>query len=213
MRTSIILPTKGHSKQAVATIDRLLETVAGLDVEIVVVAYPDDDNAVAFATINNDEVRVIWDGCGRMEAWNVGAAASTGDYLHGSSDDHYYEDNWLHNALEVHKQVNEEQGCSDIYVKIPFELDCYWAEVGVGSREFFQKHMGGVIVIPHYKAIYSDVELSDRAISANALYHSPNSKIRHDWNGPHAVDVQDYDKMIYDYRKEAGFPNDFPPVL
>ncbi len=208
---SIILATHGRPLQCADVIDNIIATTK--DCEIIVVSTPNPVLAKAAELSEYDEklhcVRFFFNDMNRMDAWNFGASKAKGDFIHGSADDLVYKDGWFEPVLE---ELTKD-GRDDLYCRVPCQLDCYWAETGVGHRNFFIKHVGGCIVIPHYKAIYTDVEMSDRAIRDGVMVYTNKTSIEHKWNGPAPGSVQIHDELLYRKRKSLGFPDDFEAAI
>ncbi len=211
---SVIMPTKDHPVEAVSCIHKLFSSTQDFNIECIVVAYPDKKSQKVFEDLDtNHNITVIWDTCGRIPAWNMGAAIAKGDYIHGSSDDFDYQSGWLNNVMDYMSDLS-----SDSYVKInsnpshknPSKV--WWAEIGIGHRDFFKNHLGGVLVVPHYKAIFTDLEISERAKNAG-VFHVSDSFIKHDWNGPAPGHLQIHDQRMYQQRKSQGFPSNYDPVI
>ena len=208
---SVILPTRGHAKQAVKCINKLFATTQDFPIECIVIAYKTDAAQKEFEKLNTDnEVQVVWDNRPLMDAWNLGASMARANYLHASSDDFCYAANWLSPIMKHLQSVP-----SDSYVKInsTHSKSRWWAEIGIGHRDFFRTHLGGVLVVPHYKAIYVDVEISERARSAGVFSTAPNSFIEHRWNGAHPASTAQHDRELYDRRLKQGFPNDYGAII
>ena len=93
----------------------------------------------------------------------------------------------------------------------------------VFSREFIVKHHGGVMAVPHYRSWYCDLEARKRADRAGAYAAPPGAM----WYHNHVVfdrapDDETYqrgkrwraiDQQVYRERMDAGFPDDFEPIL
>jgi len=212
MLTSVIIPTKGHAIQAAEVVHDVFETTKGLDVECIVVAYSDEGNREILPQLESKyNVKLVWNNCRAIDAWNIGASLAKGEYIHASSDDFSYTDGWLHKTIDWVKDsvINDH-----FYARIPSNNKCWWAEIGVGHRLFFKDIMGGVLVVPHYNAIYVDIEISIRAIYSAVFCTVPGAFIGHDWNyPPRSMDSNMRDRMMLQMRLNQRFPNNYPAVI
>ena len=91
------------------------------------------------------------------------------------------------------------------------------------TKEWARKFHGGVLVIPHYKSWYADVETCARAQASLTFRLAKNSVVRalHPLFGNAENDEiyqigqsrQKEDLKIFNERKIEGFPDDFESVL
>lgn len=91
------------------------------------------------------------------------------------------------------------------------------------DRDFCRHYLGGVMVVPHYKAYCADLEFHQRALKSGKVAwledaiaehkHSANGKRPLDEFEKLKVNYWDYDTILFQVRKAAGFPDDFEPVI
>lgn len=217
---SAILPTKGRGEQAVKCVNRFFETTQLLDVELFIIAHPDETNLSAMPNLpKGKQIHLEYIDCKPLEAYNIAAAKAKGTHLFDFDDDAWFADGWL---AEVYKTFDVAPG--NAYVKIPSDATTYWAERAIGNRQFYIDVLGGVISIPHYYSQWNDVEKSDRALMANCFRVADKAYIEHrHWvYGKAAMDetyqegggkYANIDMATYQRRKALNFPNDYEGVI
>lgn len=218
---SAILPTKGRGPQALRCLNRLYETTQGFDIELFVIAHPDESNDI----LTLDSLPEFF--CCKLEfmdikplaAYNWAAERAIGTHLFDFDDDAWFHDDWLKKVYEVFDTIPNGHG----YVKIQSDSQNYWAERAIGNREFYKDVLGGVISVPKYHSQFNDVEKSDRAIAAGLFFQSDAYiEHRHWCYGKAEKDITyleggikyvTEDHNTYASRKKAGFPNDYKGVI
>jgi hypothetical protein len=90
------------------------------------------------------------------------------------------------------------------------------------TRKFIIKHHGGVAAIPHYRSEYTDVESCERAQRVNLYGYADRAIVPHHWLGNEPTADRCYKinrerkeeaRRIFNQRKDAGYPDDFEPIL
>ncbi len=223
---SAILPTKGRGPQALRCINRLFETIGDFDLELFIIAHPDESNEVLkpllannFSWANRIMVHLEFMDIKPLAAYNWAAERAAGTHLFDFDDDAWFYDDWLKRVFDVFDAIPNGHG----YVKIQSDSQNYWAERAIGNRDFYKEVLGGVISIPKYHSQYNDVEKSDRAIRAGLFFESQAYIEHRHWCYGKAEKDATYldggikyvteDHNMYASRKAAGFPNDYAGVI
>lgn len=221
MLLSVILPTKGRGEQAARCINRLFETTQGFDVEVFIVAHPEEETRVAFSKLlpKRRPITVDWVDCTPIQGHNIGGAQAKGTHLLALDDDGWCGENWLAKVMTVFDTISTNMG----YVKIRDDGKNYWAERAVGSRNFYTELLGGTLDIPEYISQYDDVEKTDRAIAAGIFYQSDAYIEHRTWvYGKAQLDSTyingskkycEIDRKLYEARRSKGFPNSYKRIL
>lgn len=90
------------------------------------------------------------------------------------------------------------------------------------SRDFIIHYHGGVMAVPHYRSWGVDPETCERARRAGKYYWCKDVSVTHDWHGYDKDADETYrlarptwnaDLELYEKRRVAGFPDDFPAVI
>ena len=223
---SVILPTTGRKDRAVACLSRLLESVKQ-PVEVICVVDHDESSYLAIHDIDIPGLGKVVDisysgqyrGIGR--SFNDGLALSRGEYIVPASDDVWFEDGWLEAAMREMKKLPEGGGL--VALNDTHHNGAELATLFMASRWFICKYMNGVLFFECYRYWHSDIEATERAKRAGRYAWAKNSVVRHDhwaW-GTRAEDntdrlnkkFLDESAVICARRREAGWPNDFSPVI
>lgn len=161
---------------------------------------------------------------GAVYCWNT-ALAFVPDYdaYVLGSDDIFFMYGWLEECVKYMQQGYGAIGFNDNCIE-EFRIDkqnckivhnAEWATHYLLTRDFIIQHQGGVMCVPYYRNLYIDLETAARAKKAGKFIHALNANIKHDRHET-AAGGQQYkprDKIFYDVRKRAGWPNDFPPII
>lgn len=219
MKTSIIVPTLCRPAQLRRTVERLLQTVNGLDTEIIVVAEVNEQAIRAMAGL---PVRTAFhaDWRGSVANWNIGAAMATGDVLVTGADDLWWGDGWLAKALAYMETAGTCYcGLNDLQWDGRNHDPTHW----IITRQGVIEHCGGCLMPPCYKTTYADNEVAARIRRAGqyAWCEGACAEHRHFSAGKSPVDkcyrtmIRFYheDQIVYRRRQAAGWPDDFPPVV
>jgi glycosyltransferase involved in cell wall biosynthesis len=150
--------------------------------------------------------------------WNQAASIAWGNWLVTISDDCIPQDKWLTNALRM-----ITSGFIGLPDGVTGDRNNFFTPLYMATKDWLRKYNGGVLVIPHYKSWYADIETAMRAKNSNTYTVGRNSVITqlHEVFG-----TADNDEMYrlgatrraedlntYNLRVSKGFPNDFDKVL
>jgi len=220
MKVSVIIPTYCRPVQVRDYTAQLIRTVARFDTEIIVVAEV-NENALSLV----QELPVVTtfhaDWRGSMANWNIGAGMATGDLLALWADDLFPLDGWLDAALAEMERANTCYcGLNDMLNATHPNCDpTHW----VITRQGIIDHCGGCIMPPAYRMTYGDNEIAARMRRAGQFAWSAEALVehRHALAGKARVDraylnMQRYlaeDRVIFERRKAANWPDDFDAVV
>lgn len=219
MLTSIIIPTLSRPMQLRRNVERLLETVKGMDTEVIIAA---EVNKSSVAAMDGLPVKVLfqegWQGS--VAGWNRGAAVATGDVLVTGADDIWWHEGWLARALEAMRDTGTcYVGLNDCIWNGKDGLVTHWAITRQGAIDC----TGGCLHIPAYKTAWTDQEVKARMVRAGQFAWCPQAVVehRHYVIGAAHVDkcylIQKEhsaaDAETYKAREAAGFPDDFAAVI
>lgn len=216
MNLCIIFPTRGRVQQALTCLHALYRTAP--DASIVVLS--EDAGAEVFSDVPSVAlVRPQRDDMTAIEKWNLGLWHTSGAdaYVLGADDVEPF-DGWYEAVVGALRTGAGMVGIADGH-----QPGALYAAHYAFSREFLVKHHGGVMAVPHYRSWYCDLEARKRADRAGA-YVAP---VGATWYHNHVVfgnapDDETYqrgkrwreiDQRIYRERMNAGFPDDFDPIL
>ena len=219
MKISIIVPTYCRPRQVHDYTEQLIRTVEGHDTEIIVVAEV-NDNALDYVKALPVITTFHKDWRGSMANWNIGASMATGDLLVLGSDDLWWMDGWLDEALE---QMELSDCCycglNDMQHNGWDGDPTHW----IISRQGIIDHCGGCIMPPAYTMTYGDNEIAARLRRANQYTWCKQAMVdhRHPSAGKAKVDrgylnMQRHlyqDRVVFEQRKALGWPDDFAPVV
>lgn len=219
MKVSCIIPTRLRAAQARRCVDEFFATTAEHEVECIVVADHDLDTVKAMAgspaLVLDNEMRR-----GAIRSWNVGLMAATGDAFVFGADDLYWKAGWLDAALAALKTLPGESGMVGLNC---LDRDDDVATHFLITRQCVVEVMGGVLAVPHYHHYWSDPEMVERAKQAGCYVFEPRAIVEHkshmagkagnDMTYAEALRWFPKDEVIYNQRKEAGFPNDYKAVI
>jgi hypothetical protein len=219
MKTSIIIPTLSRPVQLRRNVDRLLETVKGLDVEIIIAA---EVNRSSVEAVKDLPVLALFqeEWQGSVAGWNRGAAAATGDVLVTGADDLWWHDGWLQAALDAMQKAGTCYiGLNDCIHSGHTSIVTHWAITRQGAIDY----TGGCLHIPAYKTAWTDIEVKERMLRAGQFQWCAKAVVehRHYIIGAAYVDKcyliqkqhMDGDGDTFRRREALGFPDDFAPVI
>lgn len=226
-RISIILPTYKRYDLLKECLDCIiLQQSSNYSLELVAVVDDDKKSAEIIADrLDTDGLayHIITGKKGtHHEAWNLGLRYASGNLFVHTGDDGMFR----HGALELAYNAHKEK--LNGYGMIAFNDLNLDGDTQIGTHVLFDRRfciavLGGVMVVPHYKGYWVDVEFNDRARIANRYYwcreailehkHSSNGKRGLQEGEVERTQFWEEDEKLYRERKAAGFPNDFPPVI
>jgi glycosyltransferase involved in cell wall biosynthesis len=219
MLTSIVIPTLSRPTQLRRNVERLLETVKGLDTEIIIAA---EVNRSSVEAVKDLHVRAIFqeEWRGSIAGWNRGASIAKGDVLVTGADDIWWHDGWLEMALGAMQTAGTcYVGLNDCIWNGNAGLVTHWAITRQGAIDL----TGGCLQIPAYKTTWTDVEVKERMRRAGQFQWCARAIAEHQHyiNGAAHVDGcyltmrkhYDNDGGVFKARQAAGFPDDFEGVI
>ncbi len=217
---SVVLPTKGRAAQAARCVERFLQTSRGYGVEVVVVTDEDPETVAAC----RDSGALVLDppvSRGAIWAWNFGAAIAEGDVLVLGADDLWPMHGWCGEMLERMAAFPEGDGLvgfNDL-ARRGEELATHYAM----SRRYCARYNGGVLACPKYRHFYIDNEANARAKRAGRFVWAEFAVLEHRHPAWQKAPVDagyaarqpwiDGDAQTFFERAQAGFPDDFDPVV
>ena len=160
---------------------------------------------------------------GGAKAWNdaLRAAPDFDAYFTGS-DDIEYTPGWLEEVLRLLDVDLKGSGLVGIndnrWGRDKVEKMC--ATHYLMTRDFVIEHMGGVAAQPFYFCDWTDMEATARARRAGKFTWAEKAVVKHLWDGPkgdpayiRAAKMRPAVRLIWNDRKERGFPDDFEPII
>ena len=220
MKTSIIVPSFKRPEQLIRNTTRLLETVEGLEVEIVVVFEQDDTAREAIDAMPHTVTAHHTDWRGSMANWNIGAGLATGDLFVLGADDIWWHDRCLHNAIDHMETAGTcYTGLNDLMWNGWTDNVTHWAI----TRQGIIDYCGGCLMPPHYKTTWGDNETTAKMKRAGQFTWCEQAVVEHFHHGNKKAQVDKAymmvtrnfyrDKLTFERREAAGFPDDFDPVV
>lgn len=218
---SIIIPTRMRSQllgERLETIIKHTPELENRDAELIIALDQDDSETINLVV----EKRLDVISCKSLETpankWNQAVRYARGNWLVTLSDDCIPQDKWLTNALSM--LTNGFIGLPD---GVTGDRNNLFTPLYMATREWLSKYHGGVLVIPHYKSWYADIETAMRAKRSNTYTVGRNSVVKqlHTVFGT-AVNDEIYklgesrraeDLAMYNLRSSYGFPDDFERVI
>lgn len=216
---SVLLATTGRPERAEVCVRQLRDTTEGHDIEIIAAVDADEDTAkrldpIVDVLLYEEEYR------GNAKAWNDCLEVAAGDPIVLAADDLVWCAGWLEPALVRLASFDGGWGL------VGFN-DGHWDE-GLSthylmSRRFIVEVLGGVVVLPHYRHSFTDVETTERAKRAGRYVWCEGARVGHQhwtWgdrpqDGTDIRNLVEYEesKRIFLERQAAGFPNDYEAVI
>lgn len=222
MRTSVIMPTMGRPMQAVRCIERLVETTAGHDVEVIVVVEVDEAGANTIRQFSGATVHFRAEHRGPVYGWNEGALLATGDALFLGADDLQWGDGWLDAMLEAMHSREPAfgfVGANDGHRDAEKEMATHY----LATREHLARVQNGCFALPVYKHYGFDWEMSIRAREAGDFVWARAAMVTHmhpqwktaEWDETYtkAWPHRKIDTALFYERQAAGWPDNFKPIL
>lgn len=218
-RVSVVIPTRHRAEGLARSLQSLLATTQGFEVEPVVVADLDDGETLARFRASDAPWKVVVNPDPELTGipkWNLGAAASTGDWLVTGADDVVWQPGWLQAALNSRHSgfVGLNDGRTD-----PQKFSTHY----MLTRGLAIDLLGGVLQVPAYRAWYSDIEVCERMRRAGRYVTAPEPSLEHAHpalgTGPRdelherAQVFYAADKDTFERRRREGFPTDYAGVI
>ena len=220
MKVSIITPSRRRPAQLRKCIERLIETVQGHDVEIIVVSDGDKETALAMADVEGIILIVDEERTGAAACWNQATRIATGDAFVLGADDLYWGDGWLDAALRALDRLGGSGMIGFNDGRVPEHA---FATHHLMTRDYIIDHMGGCFVIPVYKHQYIDLEATARARACSKYLWAGDCNVEHLHYAHHkapfdetyrlGAESMSVDGELYKARMAAGWPDDFEPIL
>jgi glycosyltransferase involved in cell wall biosynthesis len=217
MNLCILLATLHRPEGLRRALDNL-ETTAP-DARIVIAADGDDHEAHQIAIERGAKLVICREKRrGPAYAWNeaLRIAPNYDAYVLGS-DDCIFQPGWLEIATA---KLAEIGGSGFVGLRSKKyghkDLSAFY----LMTRDFIVRYHGGVAAVPHYTSWYIDAEASGRAQLAGCYTKTDEVLVIHDWRGPDGDEAyrigserREENKALYEQRRAAGFPDDFPRIL
>lgn len=223
---SIIIPSMYRQNYLESCVDRIFETAGHLDFEIVLVIDEDVDSFLLAKTLQAESKRVVPifnnERQGRHKAWNMGLSIARGDLFVHMGDDGLVRGNWLDLALKEHHERLQDYGMV-AFNDLNLHGDNQVGTHVLFDRKFCKEVLGGVMVVPLYKSFCPDIEFNERAKRAGKYFWCRDAIIEHvhssnnkrpltRYEEEKTVDWE-YDQNLLAERRQAGWPDNFPPVI
>lgn len=227
---SIVMPTCNRKERLLASIQQIANTTPGYSVEIICVVDVDTAtrDALSDLTIKRKGLGKVTVKClfddkynGIPKSFNRGLAESQGEFIVFATDDLWFEDRWLTEAMKVMRQFPDGVGL------VGFN-DTHFGQHDVATgfivhRQCVVENLGGCIAYEHYKYCCNDAEACDRARFADRYLWAERAVVRHDHPtyGTRPQDQNDLrqlphindDMDLFWKRRAAHHPNDFTPTI
>jgi glycosyltransferase involved in cell wall biosynthesis len=217
---SVIIPSRERAAQAARCVERCLATSRGYDLEVIAVSDADPETA-RLCEAAGARVLLAAERLRAIACWNWGASEALGDVLVLGADDLWFCHGWIGEMLERMAEFPDGDGLVG-FNDLHFNGKILATHFAV-SRGFAIQHLGGVLVTPSYRHYYCDNEANVRAKRAGRFVWAERCLVehRHPMNGKATWDsiyestkpLLEMDKLIYEARARAGFPDDFAAVL
>lgn len=221
MKVSVVIPSRGRAYRLREAVKQIFKTAPG--VEVVVVLDRDDPESIRAMTDLPVELLVgVADP--PTTKWNRGAAWATGDAFVTGEDDLWFHEGWLEQSLAALESIGGSG-----YVGFNAVSEHFCPNGYLVTRDWVIEYAGGCIVCPLYKSQPGDVEMWTRAKRSGKYVwadgkHSPFNAIvenRHPYLGKAQWDETyqrghawgEEDRVAFEKRQAANFPDDFEPVL
>jgi len=203
MNIAILIPTY-FRPQGLRKILQSLKDTSPL-VHPVVVAEPDDTTAPLICKKFPATFTTCPPRRGAGYSWNLALATAPNfdAYILGA-DDCYYLPGWYEAMI---KCIDDNGGSGLFGLNDGTGVQHY-----LMTRDFIIQHNGGVMAMPYYWGWYMDLESVARARRVGKCFFVIDAKMVHNWHGSATI-IPKGDKTLFDQRRKAGFPDDFPPIL
>lgn len=216
---SVVIPSLNRPGKLRDCLEQLL--TASPEVEVIVAAHP-DDKATQRMVKRLAVVKLVTTPGTSVEAWNIGAAAASGDYLVLGADDLWFYDGWYEAALEAMAKLG---GHGLVAFNDLSPLAGRLATHYMVSRNYAVNEWGGFLAAPYYKKQWIDNEATHRARRDERFIYAEDSVVEHmhpvwdkgenDSTYQMAEDNEWYadGEKVFVERMQAGFPNEHEPYF
>ena len=217
---SVIMPSRERAAQAATCVERICHVSRGYDLEVIVVT----DGDVATAALGSQAgAKVLFSETPlrALACWNWGASVAAGDVLVLGADDLWFGHGWIGEMLDRLADFPDGDGMvgfNDLHQNGHVHATHFAV-----SRRFAIAHLGGVLVTPLYQHFYCDNEANVRAKRAGRYTwaewclvehrHPATGKAQMDAGYTRRQALLGVDRLIYESRARAGFPDDFEPTI
>lgn len=216
---SIILPTRGRPEILRRCLESLVATAPSVQIVAVVDAGDNETLAVlrdfdGSLPISSIESKA---GATASEKWNLGAGWTPANTLVFAADDLVFHPEWIEKTTKALKAFPDGSALVgfDELARSPHPL--HFAV----TRKLLDEINGGLLVVPHYRSWYMDTELCDKARAWGRYIANCGAVVehKHPMHGTAPIDDlhrsgfllnQHRDRFIYENRKRAGYPTDWP---
>jgi GT2 family glycosyltransferase len=200
---------------------RVLSSLMTSDVTPIVIMERDDKEAVEICLDYLVRFRSVDKPLqGPAYAWNTGLKHfQFYDAYFLGSDDIVFEEGWLSVTLGVLKSQLNGSGLVGVNDGTGKFERTGWATQYLMTKDFIIEENGGVLACPHYLCDFTDVEACLRAQRVNKFAYASEAKVTHHWR---EVDDEAYKradgkrkamKVLFEKRKEMGFPDDYERII
>lgn len=225
MKVSVILPSINRIAILGKCLDNLIPNIIGYNYEIILVT--EDPETAKFIDTNYKDNRMImaWsdERRGYMRSFNDGLKYISDDHgiIFPIGDDGILTGGALDRVMAVHQIKLDGYGVAgfnDGYIPPSLVVTHFIVDV-----PFIKAELGGVLLCPHYQASCADLEVNERAKRIKKLEYDDKAFLYHEHSSRDKRPFDDIDKLkvpfsesdniLFERRKIAGFPNDFPRTI
>ena len=216
---SVVLPSRDRPDGLLRSINSLLATMPGQELEIVVVLdEPDAASHEAVRAAALPQVSVVTVGADHLgwpgKKFNAGYRATRGEWILSATDDIEFKAGWLEGALAL----AETYSVIGLFSDEPQGHGA--AMLFLTRRDYVETVQRGYLAMPFYRIWYSDMEVAERARALDQYADLQEPALTHHHPGL-GVGVDDHiyqlatqyvgqDEATYRRRKAAGYPDPDP---
>jgi len=162
-KISVIIPSRDRPHGLLAAIESIRATQGAYDVEIIAVLDEPDELSQKTLLDEHSDVKIVIGGPGDyylgkpQDKYNLGYAASTGEWIVTGSDDITFESqDWIGECLRCNRGgfVGISDGGQDVN---------WCCVIHMASRAYIDTVMRGYLGLPWYHVWWADVEWTQRA--------------------------------------------------
>jgi hypothetical protein len=214
----VIIPTRGRPVELARCLDSLAATAPGVGIVVVV----DEDDAETMAVVERYMGRLpihverSLSGATAAEKWNIGAASTAANTLVFAADDLVFHEGWAEKATKALKAFPDGSALVGFDEMAGSPHPLHYAV----TRKLLDEINGGLLVAPHYRSWYMDVELCAKARQWARYIANCGAIVehRHPQHGTAPIDDthrrgflanQHRDRYVFQMRERASFPVDW----